>query len=102
MVIVALHFRLAGVTGQGGHFLGDVDASRAPGDTAAAADAPGRAELVVPGTQLVADPLAVPAGPGLAHAAAVQVREGQLEAGSPVLPALGVLAGQVGDVLGAG
>ena len=37
-----------------------------------------------------------------AHAAAVQVGEVKFEAGVPALPALGVLAGQIGDVLDGG
>ena len=39
--------------------LGDVDPDRAPGDAAAAADAARAAELVVPGAELVRQPLAV-------------------------------------------
>src|SRR5699024_6508858 len=87
---------------EGRHLLGDVDAGRAPGDASPAADAAGGAELLVPGAQLVGDPLAVA---GLAtgpHAAAVQVGEVEVEARVPAAPPLGVVAGEVADVLGGG
>ena len=42
-----------------GQLLGDVDPDRAPGDAAAAADAARAAELVVPGAELVGQPLPV-------------------------------------------
>src|SRR3990172_11495039 len=54
--------------------LGDVDPDRAPGDAAAAADAPRRAELVEPGAELVRHPLPVARAPRRADAAAVNVR----------------------------
>ena len=54
---VASSMRLA--VADGAHLLGDVDADRAPGDAAAAADAAGRAELVDPGGELVGHPLAI-------------------------------------------
>ncbi len=75
-------------SGEAGRFRRDVDADRAPGDAPAAADAAGTAELVVPGAELVTEPLPVPARPRLPHAPAVHVGEVQLEAGRPALPAL--------------
>ena len=54
----------------------------------------------MPGAELVGDPLPVPALPAGAHAAAVQVGEVERVAGVPDPPPLGVIAGQVGDVLG--
>ena len=54
--------------------LGDVDADRAPGDAAAAADAARRAELVDPVRQLVGHPLPVARARRCAHAAAVDDR----------------------------
>ena len=42
------------------HFLGDVDSSGAPGDTPSTAHASGAAELIVPGAELVGDPVPVP------------------------------------------
>src|SRR5262245_23326132 len=80
-------------------FLGDVDADRAPGDAPAAAHAPRCAELIVPGAQLVRDPLAVAAGTRGPDAATVQIGIVELEALRPVLPPLRVLAGQVAGVL---
>src|SRR5208337_1066777 len=84
------------------HFLGDVDAGGAPGDAPPAADTARHVELVVPGAQLVGQPMPVPRCTGLAHTAAVDVGEIELVAGRPVLPALGVLTGQIADVFGAG
>src|SRR5271165_3446083 len=71
------------------HFLGDVDAGRAPGDAPAAADAARHLKLVVPGAQLVGQPMPVPRSAGLANAALVHEREVEFEAGCPVLPAFG-------------
>jgi hypothetical protein len=42
------------------HFLGDVDSGGAPGDTPSTAHASGAAELIVPGAELVGDPVPVP------------------------------------------
>ena len=44
---------------QRGHLLGDVDAGRAPRDAPSTSDAPGAAELVVPGAELVGQPVPV-------------------------------------------
>src|SRR5450759_987649 len=79
--------------------LGDVDADRAPGDAATAADAAGAAELVDPGRELVRHPLAVARARGAADRAPVDVRVVDREARVPALVALDVLAGEVGDVL---
>src|SRR5690242_19366268 len=79
--------------------FGDVDAHRAPHDAPPAADAARAAELVVPGAQLVGEPLPVPAAGGVADRAAVDVGEVQVEAGGPVLPPLRMVAAEVGDVL---
>src|SRR5947199_5571140 len=85
------------------HLRGDVDPGGAPGDAAPAADAPGRAELVMPGPQFVGQPMPVPRGAGLAHAPApVDVGEVEFEARRPFAPALRVLTGEVADVFGAG
>ena len=74
----------------GADLLGDVDAHRAPGDAAAAADAARAAELVEPGGELVGHPLAVARPRRRPHAAAVDVGEVEREAGVPASPALGV------------
>ena len=66
-----------------GHFLGDVDADRAPGDAAAAADAARGAELVDPARQLVRHPLAIARLPFGPHAAAMDVGKIQREARIP-------------------
>src|SRR3954466_14639723 len=79
--------------------LGDVDRYRAPGDAAPATDAPGRAELVDPGRELVRHPLAVARTAGAADAAAVHVGVLEREARVPQPRAVGLLAGQVGRVL---
>src|SRR5262249_24403365 len=79
--------------------LGDVDADRAPHDAPPASDAAGAAELVVPGPQLVGEPMPVPAVGGGADRAAVQVGEGQVAAGGRVLPRCGVATGQGGALL---
>src|SRR5271166_2713852 len=85
------------------HLRGDVDAGGAPGDASATADAARHAELVVPRAQFVGQPMAITRRAGLADAAAaVDVGEVELETRRPVTPALGVLTGEVADVLGAG
>src|SRR4029078_5540067 len=67
-----------------------------------AADAPGGAELVDPGGELVGHPLPVPRRRGTTDRAAVQVGVLEVEAGVPD-PLLGHLgAGEVGDVLHVG
>src|SRR5581483_4514773 len=76
-----------------------VDPDRAPRDVAPAADAAGRAELVVPGRHLVRQPLPVTRSSGRAHAAAVDVRVIDGEARVPDPPALGMVAAEVTDVL---
>src|SRR6478609_8591753 len=79
--------------------LGDVDADRAPRDAAPAADAARAAELVEPRGQLVGHPLPV-ARPGRGpDAAAVQAGVIDGEAGVPALPALDVLAAEIGHGL---
>src|SRR5208283_589222 len=85
------------------HFFGDVDAGGAPGDAPSTADAARHVELVVPGAQLVGQPMAVARCAGLTHTAAA-VNEGEIElvARRPVLPAFGVFTRQVADVFGAG
>ncbi len=66
-----------------GQLLGDVDADRAPGDAAPAADAPRGAELVDPGAELVREPLAV-ARPGRGpDGAAVDVASSRPRSRSP-------------------
>ena len=56
----------------------------------------------MPGAQLVTEPLPVPARAGLPHAPAMDVGEIQLETGRPALPALGMVPGQITDILGRG
>src|SRR5271157_4675400 len=83
----------------GPDLFGDIDAYRTPGDAAAAADAAGAAELVMPGGQFVSQPLAV-ARPGRgADAAAMNV--GIVHGETDVLPPppFGHGAGQVSDIL---
>src|SRR5215471_5621494 len=67
------------------HLGGEVDLGGAPGDAPSTPDTAGGAELVVPGAQLVGQPLPVPAGARGADLAAVEVGVVQLEAGCPVL-----------------
>src|SRR4029453_5827889 len=62
---------------------GDVDRDGAPGDAAAATDAAGAAELVVPGAELVGQPLAVAGSRRLPDRAAVDVRVVDREARVP-------------------
>src|SRR3954468_5075100 len=81
--------------------LGDVDTDRAPDDAPPAPHTTRLAELVVPGAELVGEPLPVPAARRAPYRSAVQVREVQVEAGVPGLPAFGHVAGQVGGVLDA-
>ena len=84
-----------------GQLLGDVDPDRAPGDAAAAADAAGAAELVVPGAELVGEPLAVARAAGRPDAAAVDVGVVDREARVPAARPLRLVAREVGDVLDA-
>src|SRR5262249_51130741 len=90
-----------GQFGEPGDLRGQIDFGRAPGDASTAPDAPGTAELIVPCAEFVAEPLPVPALAGLPHTATVQIGEVQFEARRPVLPPLGMVAGEIGDVLGA-
>src|SRR5271163_3972919 len=60
------------------HLCGDIDAGGAPGDASSAADAARHAELVVPGTQLVGQPMPVARCAGLADIAAA-VDESEIE-----------------------
>src|SRR5689334_524631 len=85
----------------GGQLLGHVDPDRAPRDAPPAADAPGAAELVVPGAELVRQPLTVTGARGRPYRAAVDVRVVDREAGVPASHALGVIPGHVGHVLDA-
>ena len=84
-----------------GELLGDVDPDRAPGDAAAAADAARAAELVVPGAELVRQPLPVARAAARPDAAAVDVGVVDREAAVPDARALGVAAAEVGGVLDA-
>ena len=86
----------------GARLLGDVDADRAPGDAAAAADAAGGVELIPPAGELVRHPLAVARLRRGAHAAAVDVGEVHGEAGVPAPGAFGLAAGKVAGVLDRG
>src|SRR6516164_11771217 len=79
-------------------FLGNIDPDRTPGDTAAATDATGGAELVDPVGQLVRHPLAVARARRAAHTAAVDVGKIQCETGIPATHPLGGGAGQIGGV----
>src|SRR5439155_26958976 len=83
---------------QGRDLLGDVDPHGAPHDAPPASDTAGAAELVVPGAQLVGEPLPVPAAGGGPDRAAVDVGEDQVEAGGPVLPPLRMVATEVRDI----
>src|SRR5689334_5176014 len=85
-----------------GHLLGDVDADRAGGEAPAAPDAPGRAELVEPGGELVRHPLPVAGARAGPDAAAVQVGEVRGEAGVPDPPVLGLPAGERGVLVDGG
>src|SRR5262249_58040172 len=82
-----------------GDLLGDVDPDRAPRDAAAAADAAGRAELVVPRAELVRHPLPVARAARRPDRAAVDERVVDREARVPDPEASGLLAGEVGLVL---
>src|ERR1700739_1221821 len=84
------------------HFLCDINPCGAPRNTAPAAHAARAAELVMPGAQLVGQPVPVPRRPRLPDASLVHEREVELVTRRPVHPTLGVLAGEVGDVLDAG
>src|SRR5690606_37395899 len=62
------------------------------------ADAPRRVELVVPGGELVRQPLPVPAADVVADDAAVHVAEVDVEAGVPLPLAADVIAAQTRDL----
>src|SRR5690349_12239300 len=55
---------IALLPGQRVHLRGDIDPGGAPGDAPSTPDTAGRAELVVPGAQLVGEPLPVAARTG--------------------------------------
>src|SRR5581483_1131439 len=80
---------------------GHVDRGRTPCDAAPAADAPRHAELVVPGPELVGEPLAVARAGARPDRAAVDVRVVDGEARRPRPRPLGRPAGEVGRVLDA-
>src|SRR6266496_771451 len=84
-----------------GQLLGDVDPNRAPRDAAPAADAAGAAELLVPGPELVREPLAVARASAGPDRAAVDVRMVDREAGVPGTCALRLVAGEARHVLDA-
>ena len=86
----------------GAHFFRNVDPNGTPGDTAATAYTPGRAELVDPACQLVRHPLAVTRLGGGPHAATGDVREIHGEARIPPAPALGAFTRQVGRIFDGG
>ena len=65
------------------HLLPDVDADRAPGDAPSAPDTPARSELVVPGRELVRQPLAVAFAGVRSEGTARDLRESVGEAGIP-------------------
>src|SRR4051794_3910516 len=83
-------------------FFRDVDAHRAPGDAAPAADAARAAELVDPRGELVRHPLAIAGAGRRPHRTPVDVRVVDGEAGVPTLPALDALTGEIGGVLHGG
>src|SRR5664279_4379687 len=89
-------------TAERGGLGGDVDGGGAPGDAPAAADAPGRAELVDPGAELVRHPLPVAGFRRIPHRPAVDVGEIGVEAGVPHPVPFGDLAGEVRDVVHGG
>src|SRR5512139_718040 len=64
---------LIGTGGQRSDLFGEINADRAPGDAAAAAYAAAAAELVVPGRELVRQPLAVAGTNVGSHVDAVQM-----------------------------
>ena len=85
-----------------GQLLGHVDPDRAPGDAAPAADAAGGAELVVPGAELVRQPLAVARAAAGPDRAAVDVASSRPSSTSPRRGgARRVWPVEVGDVLDA-
>jgi len=77
--------------------LRDVDSHRTPADAASATDATGRAELVVPRSELVRQPLAVTRTSGRPDTAAVDVRMVDGVAGVPEPNVFGLLAGSWDD-----
>src|SRR4029078_4929207 len=60
-----------------------------------------RAELVMPGPEFVRKPMPITRRAALPDAALVHEREVEFEARSPLHPPLGVLSGEVGDILDA-
>src|SRR5687767_9559927 len=85
-----------------GDLLGDVDADRAPGDAAPAPDAARASELIVPGGELVSEPLPVAGTGARAHRSAVQVRKIEGEARIPAPPAFGSFSLEVAGVFDRG
>ncbi|GEM_PF-2412101 len=77
------------------NFHCQVDADRTPRDAADAADAAGRAELIVPRRKLVCHPLPISAFHTIPRGASVHVAEGDIEARVPVAFAINVVASQI-------
>src|SRR5690606_16492594 len=90
--------RLLGRGAQGGGLLGEVDGGWAPGETAAAADAAGVAELLDPGAELVREPLPVALAHRRAEVLAGDVGVGVREARVPAAQALARAAVERGAV----
>ena len=85
-----------------GQLLGDVDPDRAPRDAAPAADAARAAELVVPGAELVRQPLAVARALGAAARCRRAGRSGRPRSRTPRrATARRLRAGEIADVLDA-
>ena len=83
----------------GGRLVGDIDAYGTPRDTAPATDAAAAAVLVVPGPELVREPLAIArAGVG-PHGEAVQIAVPAGEAGIPFAQVLRLVPAQRGRIL---
>ena len=83
----------------GRDLLREIDRHRTPRDASAAAHASGRPELVVPGGELVGQPLPVARLRGRAHAPPVDMGEVHGETRIPRSPPLGVIAGEIRRVL---
>src|SRR5262249_43822708 len=83
----------------GGNLFGHINAYRAPGDAAAAADTAGDIELVIPGSKFMSEPLAITAADAGPEVAAVHVGKFRVETAIPAADALGIFQAQVGDVL---